>query len=200
MLILNQEIYCMAEVEVEENAAEDLSIPASEIVAALRTRPSLLLRRAGNRAWINRSSSLPHSATAGRERRLHLHRSRSEESVTPYALYGDVQVEIPPSNQGRRRITVKLKERIRQDQSVNWRTHICEIYLFLSRIERQAAAVNNSVWENFAHVVRIFIDIRIEGLETAHVRHIFQWNVERAILAVANWLVWHLAPQKFISK
>ena len=31
----------------------------------------------------------------------------------------------------------------------------------------------------------------LEELETAqHVRHTFQWNVERAILAVANWLVW----------
>ena len=105
---------------MEENAAEDLSIPASEIVTALRTRPSLLLRgsRAGNSVGINRSSSLPHSGTTGRERRLHLRRSCSEENLTPYALYGDVQVEIPPSNQGRRRITVKLKERI-QDQSVN---------------------------------------------------------------------------------
>ena len=31
------------------------------------------------------------------------------------------------------------------------------------------------------------MDIRGKGLETAHVRHTFQWNVERTILAVANW-------------
>ena len=33
----------------------------------------------------------------------------------------------------------------------------------------------------------MYIDIRGKGLETAHVRHTFQRNVERTILAVANW-------------
>ena len=55
---------------------------------------------------------------------------------------------------------------------------------------------NESIcWFPDQAIQHLIISIRMEGLETVHVRHAFQCNVERAILAVANRLCDVLPPR-----
>ncbi|KAL5473026.1 hypothetical protein EMCRGX_G027466 [Ephydatia muelleri] len=119
----------MIQADSQDPNFEELAIPASEIIDALDTRPSRLCRHA----------SVAYSRSA-----FHSRRKDHRFSSLQYAKGGtlrrpdtegsghDMAVEITPHSRKRR--TVRLKERIRQEQII------------------KTKAVNQSLWEDFRHV------------------------------------------------